>query len=61
MTPPPPASKEIALTQPLRDSINATLDGCVHPDVGLPPDAESMAFWTDELRRSYSLLYGRVT
>ena len=30
-------------------------------EAGLPPDAESMAFWTDELRRSDTLLYGRVT
>jgi dihydrofolate reductase len=41
--------------------INVTLDGCVHHEAGLPPDAESMAFWTDELRRSDVLLYGRVT
>lgn len=49
------------MTQPLRYAINVTLDGCVHHDEGLPPDAESMAFWTDELRRSDTLLYGRVT
>lgn len=61
LTPPPPASRETAVTQPLRYGINVTLDGCVHHEAGLPPDAESMAFWTDELRRSDSLLYGRVT
>ncbi|MDQ1082251.1 MULTISPECIES: dihydrofolate reductase family protein [Microbacterium] len=49
------------MTQPLRYAINVTLDGCVHHEAGLPPDAESMAFWTDELRRSGTLLYGRVT
>lgn len=49
------------MTQPLRYGINVTLDGCVHHEAGLPPDAVSMAFWTDELRRSDSLLYGRVT
>ncbi|MFB3978457.1 dihydrofolate reductase family protein [Microbacterium proteolyticum] len=49
------------MTQPLRYGINVTLDGCVHHETGLPPDAESMAFWTDELRRSDTLLYGRVT
>ncbi|KQT75264.1 dihydrofolate reductase family protein [Microbacterium sp. Leaf436] len=49
------------MTQPLCYGINVTLDGCVHHEAGLPPDAESMAFWTDELRRSDSLLYGRVT
>lgn len=45
----------------LRYAINVTLDGCVHHEAGLPPDAESTAFWTDELGRSDSLLYGRVT
>ena len=49
------------MTQTLRYAINVTLDGCVHHEAGLPPDAESMAFWTDELRRSDTLLYGRVT
>ncbi|MDQ1138561.1 dihydrofolate reductase [Microbacterium sp. SORGH_AS 1204] len=49
------------MTQPLRYAINVTVDGCVHHESGLPPDAESMAFWTDELRRSDTLLYGRVT
>ncbi|MDT0116497.1 dihydrofolate reductase family protein [Microbacterium sp. PRF11] len=49
------------MTQPLRYAINVTLDGCCSHETGLPPDAESMAFWTDELRRSDTLLYGRVT
>ena len=49
------------MTQPLRYGINVSLDGCVHHEAGLPPDAELMAFWTDELRRSDALPYGRVT
>ncbi|MEV7827088.1 dihydrofolate reductase family protein [Microbacterium enclense] len=49
------------MTQPLRYAINVTLDGCCSHEAGLPPDAESMAFWTDELRRSGTLLYGRIT
>jgi len=49
------------MTQPLRYAINVTLDGCCSHEEGLPPDEESMAFWTDELRRSDMLLYGRVT
>lgn len=49
------------MSQPLRYAINVTLDGCVHHEAGLPPDAEFMAFWTNELRRSDTLLYGRVT
>ncbi|MDU0326314.1 dihydrofolate reductase family protein [Microbacterium sp. KSW2-21] len=49
------------MTQPLRYAINVTLDGCCSHEEGLPPDEESMAFWTDELRRSDTLLYGRVT
>jgi len=51
----------LTVSQQLRYAINVTLDGCVHHEAGLPPDAESMAFWTDELRRSDTLLYGRVT
>lgn len=47
--------------RPLRYGINVTLDGCCHHEAGLPPDAESMAFWTAELERSDALLYGRVT
>ncbi|WP_295789671.1 dihydrofolate reductase family protein [uncultured Microbacterium sp.] len=49
------------MTQPLRYAINVTLDGCCSHEEGLPPDEESMAFWTDELRRSDTLLYGRIT
>ena len=47
--------------QALRYGINVTLDGCVHHEAGLPPDAESMALWTAELERSDALLYGRTT
>lgn len=32
------------MTQPLRYGINVSLDGFVHHEPGLPPDAESMAF-----------------
>jgi dihydrofolate reductase len=46
--------------QPLRPGINVTLDGCRSHEKGLPLDEESMAFWSDELRRSDTLLYGRV-
>jgi len=49
------------MTQPLRYAINVTLDGCCSHQEGVPPNSESMAFWTHELRRSDTLLYGRVT
>lgn len=48
-------------TRPLRYAINVTLDGCCHHEAGLPPDAESMRFWTAEIERADALLYGRVT
>lgn len=47
--------------RPLRYSINVTLDGCVHHEAGLPPDDESMRYWTDEMERADALLFGRVT
>ena len=47
--------------RPLRYSINVTLDGCVHHEAGLPPDEESMRYWTDEMERADALLFGRVT
>ncbi|MEY9952850.1 dihydrofolate reductase family protein [Leifsonia sp. EB34] len=47
--------------RPLRYAINVTLDGCVHHEAGLPPDEESMRFWTAELERADALLFGRVT
>lgn len=47
--------------RPLRYSINVTLDGCCHHEAGLPPDEESMAYWTAEMARADALLFGRVT
>lgn len=47
--------------RPLRYSINVTLDGCCHHEAGLPPDEESMAYWTAEMRRADALIFGRVT
>lgn len=47
--------------RPLRYSINVTLDGCCHHEAGLPPDEESMRYWTAELDRADALVYGRVT
>ena len=46
---------------PVRYSINVTLDGCCHHEAGLPPDEESMRYWTAEMERADALLYGRVT
>ena len=45
----------------LRYSINVTLDGCCHHEAGLPPDEESMAYWTAEMSQADALLFGRVT
>jgi dihydrofolate reductase len=47
--------------RPLRYSINVTLDGCCHHEAGLPPDEESMHYWTAQLERADALLFGRVT
>lgn len=47
--------------RPLRYSINVTLDGCCHHEAGLPPDEESMRYWTEQMERADALLYGRVT
>jgi dihydrofolate reductase len=47
--------------RPLRYSINVTLDGSCHHEAGLPPDEESMRYWTDAIERVDALLYGRVT
>lgn len=49
------------MTEPLRYAIKTTLYGCCHHEAGLPRDAESMTFWTDELHRSDTLLCGRIT
>lgn len=45
----------------LRYSINVTLDGCCHHEAGLPPDDESMHFWTEQMAQADALLFGRVT
>jgi hypothetical protein len=45
----------------LRYSINVTLDGCCHHEAGLPPDEESMGYWTAEMARADALLFGRTT
>ena len=55
------ASREVKEMRPLRYSINVTLDGCVHHEAGLPPDEESMRYWTAEMERADALLFGRVT
>jgi len=47
--------------RPLRYSINVTIDGCAHHEAGLPPDEESMRYWTAEMGRADALLFGRVT
>ena len=47
--------------RPLRYSINVTLDGCCHHEAGLPPDEESMAYWTAEMARVDAVLFGRTT
>src|SRR3954449_2063757 len=45
----------------LRYSINVTLDGCCHHEAGLPPDDESMRYWTAAMERADALLFGRLT
>ncbi len=47
--------------RPLRYSINVTLDGSCHHEAGLPPDEESMQYWTAAMERADALLFGRVT
>ncbi len=47
--------------RPLRYAINVTLDGCCHHEAGLPPDEESMRYWTAKMERADALLFGRVT
>jgi len=47
--------------RPLRYAINVTLDGCCHHEAGLPPDEESMRYWTAVMGRADALLFGRVT
>ena len=56
------AAAEVEQTvRPLRYSINITLDGCCHHEAGLPPDEESMRYWTAQMERADALLFGRVT
>lgn len=45
----------------LRYSINVTLDGSCHHEVGLPPDQESMRYWTAQVQEADAMLFGRVT
>ena len=45
----------------LRYAINVTLDGCCHHQAGLPPDEESMHFWTSQMDGADALLFGRIT
>jgi len=45
----------------LRYSINVTLDGCCHHEAGLPPDEDSMRYWTAQMEQADALLFGRVT
>jgi dihydrofolate reductase len=47
--------------RPLRYAINVTLDGCCHHEAGIPPDEESMRYWTAAMERADALLFGRVT
>ena len=47
--------------RPLRYSINVTLDGCCHHEAGLPPDDESMRYWTAQMEQADALIFGRVT
>ncbi|UFU01699.1 dihydrofolate reductase family protein [Ruania suaedae] len=47
--------------RPLRYSINVTIDGCCHHELGMPPDEESMRYWAEEMERADALLLGRVT
>lgn len=55
------AVRDVKTMKPLRYSINVTLDGCCHHEAGLPPDEESMRYWTAEMERADALLFGRVT
>lgn len=47
--------------RPLRYSINVTVDGCCHHEAGLPPDEESMRYWTAAMADADALIFGRVT
>ncbi|GAA3944226.1 dihydrofolate reductase family protein [Microbacterium soli] len=47
--------------RPLRYSINVTLDGCCSHEAGLPPDADSMRYWADQMAKADALILGRTT
>lgn len=47
--------------RPLRYSINVTLDGCCHHEAGIPPDIESMNYWTQQFSQVDALIFGRKT
>ncbi|MCU1497278.1 MAG: hypothetical protein JWM47_1231, partial [Acidimicrobiales bacterium] len=55
------APRENNEMRPLRYSINVTIDGCCHHESGLPPDEDSMRYWTAQMKRADALLFGRVT
>ncbi len=46
--------------QPLRYSINVTLDGCVHHEAGMV-DEEMYRYWAENLAQADVMLFGRVT
>jgi dihydrofolate reductase len=46
--------------QPLRYSINVTLDGCVHHEAGMV-DEEMHRYWAENLAQADAMLFGRVT
>src|SRR5262245_66029074 len=46
--------------QPLRYSINVTLDGCIDHRVGIV-DEELHRYWAENLAQADALLFGRVT
>ena len=37
-------------------AINITLDGCCHHEAGIPPDEESMRYWTAAMERADALI-----
>lgn len=46
--------------QPLRYSINVTLDGCCDHQ-GIPTDEDLHRYWSEKLSQADALLFGRVT
>lgn len=47
--------------RPLKYAINVTLDGCCSHEAGPVPDAESHAYWADQMAQADALILGRVT